>query len=49
MGRGYSWWGMEEIIRLAFEEYELDSVYWCVSRANDRAKGSMINTISMKQ
>ena len=37
MGRGYSWFGMEEIIRLAFEEYELDSVYWCVSRRNERA------------
>lgn len=37
MGRGYSWWGMEEIIRLAFEEYGLENVYWCVSRANDRA------------
>lgn len=37
MGRGYSWWGMEEIIRLAFEEYGLESVYWCVSRENERA------------
>lgn len=37
MGRGYSWWGMEEIIRLAFGKYGLESVYWCVSRANERA------------
>ena len=37
MGRGYSWYGMEEIIRKAFEEYELESVYWCVSRKNERA------------
>lgn len=37
MGRGYSWWGMEEIIRLAFEKYGLDNVYWCVSRDNERA------------
>lgn len=37
MSRGYSWWGMEEIIRLAFEKYNLDSVYWCVSRKNERA------------
>ena len=37
MRRGYSWFGLEEIIRLAFEEYELDSVYWCVSRRNERA------------
>ena len=37
MGRGYSWYGMEEIIRRAFEEYNLESVYWCVSRNNERA------------
>lgn len=37
MGRGYSWWGMEEIIRQAFDEYSLESVYWCVSRSNERA------------
>lgn len=37
MGRGYSWYGMEEIIHLAFEKYGLESVYWCVSRKNDRA------------
>lgn len=37
MGRGYSWFGMEEIIKLAFEKYELESVYWCVSRENERA------------
>lgn len=37
MGRGYSWWGMEEIIRLAFDKYELENVYWCVSRDNERA------------
>ena len=37
MGRGYSWWGMEEIIKLAFDKYGLENVYWCVSRANKRA------------
>ena len=37
MGKGYSWFGMEEIIRKAFDEYGLDSVYWCVSKANLRA------------
>lgn len=37
MGRGYSWYGMEEIIRMAFEQYGLESVYWCVSRENERA------------
>ena len=37
MGRGYAWYGMEEIVRRAFEEYGLESVYWCVSRDNERA------------
>lgn len=37
MGRGYSWFGMESIIEKAFNEYGLESVYWCVSRDNKRA------------
>ena len=37
MGRGYSWFGMEEIIKKAFNEVGLESVYWCVSRENLRA------------
>ena len=37
MGRGYSWYAMEEIIKRAFEKYELENVYWCVSRENHRA------------
>lgn len=37
MGRGYSWFGMESIIEKAFDEYGLDSVYWCVTRDNIRA------------
>lgn len=37
MGRGYSWYGMEEIIKKAFTEYNLNSVYWCVSKDNVRA------------
>lgn len=37
MGRGYSWYGMEEIIKLAFEVFGLENVYWCVSRTNVRA------------
>lgn len=37
MGKGYSWFGMEEIIRLAFKKYGLENVYWCVSRENERA------------
>lgn len=37
MGRGYSWYGMEEILQKAFVEYGLECVYWCVSRSNHRA------------
>lgn len=38
MGRGFSWFGMEEIINKAFQEMGLESVYWCVSRDNTRAQ-----------
>ncbi len=37
MGRGYSWFGMEAILEKAFNELGLESVYWCVSRKNERA------------
>ena len=37
MGRGYSWFGMEEIIERAFSEFGLESIYWCVPRNNTRA------------
>lgn len=37
MSRGYSWFGMETILEKAFNEYKLESVYWCVSRENNRA------------
>ncbi len=37
MGRGYSWFGMESILDIAFKELSLESVYWCVSRKNIRA------------
>ncbi|MCR2046971.1 GNAT family N-acetyltransferase [Acetatifactor muris] len=37
MRRGYAWFGMEEILKKAFEELNLESVYWCVSRLNHRA------------
>ncbi|MFR3661984.1 MAG: GNAT family N-acetyltransferase [Blautia hansenii] len=37
MGHGYSWFGMKAIIEKAFFEYGLESVYWCVSRKNERA------------
>ena len=34
---GYAWFGMEEIIKVAFEKLELESVYWCVNKTNKRA------------
>lgn len=37
MGKGYAWFAMESILNMAFDEYGLDSVYWCVSRSNTRA------------
>lgn len=37
MGRGYSWYGTEEIISVAFEKYGLETVYWCVPQKNERA------------
>lgn len=37
MGKGFAWFAMSEIIRIAFEEKDLDYVYWCVSEKNLRA------------
>ena len=37
MKRGYAWFGMQAILDKAFNELNLESVYWCVSRANERA------------
>ena len=37
MSRGYAWFAMESIIEKAFEELDLESVYWCVSSFNKRA------------
>lgn len=37
MGRGYSSQAMKMIIEKAFEEFDLKSVYWCVSPENKRA------------
>ena len=37
MGKGYSKYGMAEIIRIGLEEMGLNEVYWCVSPANKRA------------
>lgn len=37
MGRGYSWYGISKIMEKAFNDYGLESVYWCVSKSNVRA------------
>jgi len=37
MGLGYSAFGMREIIKYGFEELNLDSIFWYVSRLNIRA------------
>lgn len=37
MGKGYSKYGMAEIIRIGLEEMGLKEVYWCVSPDNKRA------------
>lgn len=37
MGKGYSIWAMREALRIAFEERDLEKVYWCVSPENKRA------------
>ena len=37
MGRGYSSFAMKEILRIAFEERDLKTVYWCVDPKNARA------------
>lgn len=37
MGKGYSIWAMKEIIRIAFEKYGVNAVYWCVAKDNLRA------------
>lgn len=37
MGKGYSRYGMAEILRKGVEELGLEKIYWCVSRINERA------------
>lgn len=37
MGKGYSAYGMREMIRIGFEQYGLDFIYWYVSKNNARA------------
>ena len=37
MSKGYAWFGLEEMLNRAFNEYGLESVYWRVSKENLRA------------
>lgn len=37
MGKGYSSYGMKEIIRIGLEELNLKKIVWCVSKDNERA------------
>lgn len=37
MGKGYSKFAMEEIIKIGIEDMGLDEIYWCVSKDNPRA------------
>ncbi len=37
MKRGYAWFGVEEVLKVAFNDLKLESVYWCVSLNNKRA------------
>jgi len=37
MGKGYSGFGMEQILQMGIGELQLDAIYWCVSSANVRA------------
>ena len=37
VGRGYAWFGLVEILNMAFELFKLDRVYWRVNKKNGRA------------
>lgn len=37
MGKGYSLYGMNEILKLAQDNLKLQTIYWCVSKNNIRA------------
>lgn len=37
MGKGFSGYGMREIIRIGLEEMGLQKIYWCVAAINARA------------
>ena len=33
-GKGYAWFGMQKILKLGFEKYGLEKIYWCVAINN---------------
>lgn len=37
MGKGYAWYGMLEMLKIAFDKYGLEKVYWHVKKTNTRA------------
>lgn len=37
MGKGYAWFGMVEMLKNAFDRYNLEKVYWRVKKENIRA------------
>ena len=37
MGKGYSIWAMNEILKMGFEKYGVRDIYWCVATDNLRA------------
>lgn len=37
MGKGYSWFGMVEVLHYGFKNLGLQAIYWCVSELNTRA------------
>ncbi len=37
MGKGFSKYAMQEIIRIGKEDYRLERIYWCVATDNHRA------------
>ena len=39
MGKGYSAYGMKEILNMGLNQIGLNRIYWCVSQRNKRAVG----------
>ncbi len=37
MTKGYSWFAVCELLNMAFEDFDLEAVYWCISCRNDQA------------